>query len=366
MNAPATQETGTDMNDESLLEAFGDLVDNAPSVDDDEPRDASNEEAPPPAAEAESAEPEEDKPAEPESKSEEQDEVNEDDSSLDPDDVAEVLGLGKGTIAADDDGNPLLTVKVDGEELQVTPQELFSSYSSQAARTRDWQEFAQERDQFRQAANVNYQEMVKQVEALGTLVDAVKSQALEGGRFSDENLTLLRQTDPAEWAATLQEKQALQAHLDDIVNTARTTYDQRATQQNQMGQEQEVETARYNMQKLVELKPDWATQEGFQQGMQKLEPYLVESGYTPQELAVVSDYRAYIIADKARMWDEFQAQKEEVVPTKKLKRKLKMATPDTSKSKTELNAEKRKAQYNRAVKTQSDGDWANVLSDYIE
>ena len=340
----ATLESGTDVRDAGLLEAMGQLVDDAESIDGEEEREPQEpvaEEVETEEVEAESAQSE--------------DEVEAETETVDPADVAEVLGLAAGTVSADDDGNPVVNVTVNGEQVQVSPEELVKGYSREADYTRKTSQLADDRRQFQAESETIRQRQAQEIQALGTLVSVMKNEFLESGRFSDQYLAQLRESDPAEWSATVQEKQQQAARLDQYLQAAQASQG-RLTQEQQQQQQEHLQKVRAEEEaRLLERIPSWSDQATRQAESQALATYLVDVGYSEQEVGNLLDSRAVEIANKARLYDQMQSQGEKAV-AKKIKKAPKLVRPGTSTTKQEQKAARRQTLATKARQSGSERD----------
>jgi hypothetical protein len=72
-------------------------------------------------------------------------------------------------------------------------------------------------------------------------------------------------------------------------------------------QQQLLEFQRAQAQKLQAARPEWSDRKVFEAEVTATEKWLIANGYTAEDIAQVSDHRDWLVADKARRFDELQA-----------------------------------------------------------
>lgn len=255
------------------------------------------------------------------------DEVEEvDDDETDEDDENEYEDAEEDDESEDPVGD-LHTVKVDGEEKQVTLDELKRGYSGQQYVQKGMQQAAEAK---KEAENVYYA-LMQERQNLANLVQQVQS---------GQNLTPPQEPDSAMFDA------------DPIgYMEAKIQYDNqmKAYQQN-IGQVQEVmqkqseaeqiaraEYARQEAQKLVQVIPELA--DAGKAG--KFKENLVRTatdvyGYTPEEIAGISSHRDFLVLRDAMKYREMMAGKGEV--QKKVQKAKPAIKPGAKKVSTKTDA----------------------------
>ena len=212
------------------------------------------------------------------------------------------------------------TVKIDGQEVQVSLDELKSGYQRQQDYTRKTMELAENRRQL----EAQIQAATEQKGQLDFALDA----ALERG-FQD-----LAQFENVDWAKLKNEDMLGYLELKDkFSETQQGVYqmiEQKKALQQQAAQEQQqlFATARAEeMKRLHEKMPDFADEKKAPALANQLKQYGISQGYTPQEIGNLIDHRSIVVLDKARKYDELM----KADPAKKkVKNKPKVEKPGVS------------------------------------
>jgi hypothetical protein len=214
----------------------------------------------------------------------------------------------------------LYTIKVDGEDTQVTLEELQNGYSRQRDYTRKTQELAQQR----KAIEAKYQE-VSQKDAIYSQLLPKMESTLKGELENEPDWNALYEADPIAyvrekdvWNEKKQKLQAVQAES------------QRLQQESQVAQQQKLQQfLQYGQQQLLEQIPEWQDNETASKEKMAIRDYGVNVlGYTPQEMDSVYDYRVLLGLRNAWLQHKTQ-QATKVKPTEK-KAAARTARPGTS------------------------------------
>lgn len=270
-------ETSVTAASESLFEALGSDPDFA-----DEEQPTENEPVTEESEEEEDSEVESDEPEEDEGEEDEEDEEDEDSEDADeaPDPQAKIK------------------VKVDGEEIEVTLEELTKGYSRTSDYTRKTQALAEQRKQIETEAQQIRDVQQRYAQGLTEL-----EQALAQMKPAEPDWDKLRRENPAEFAArwadhqrfvqdqqaVAQERQRVQAELSE-------------RQQRELNQVLEVEKKA-----LVEAIPEWSNPEVASEEKKQLAQYAQSLGFTEEQLAQVYDHRIMVMLRKAQRFDQIQA-----------------------------------------------------------
>ena len=225
------------------------------------------------------------------------------------------------------------TVKVDGEEFEVTQDELLSGYSRTKSFTKRSMELAEQRKAFEQeAAQVKqmrdmYAQQLEQVQ--GQLQQAIPEQ------------------EP-DWAALAKEYPAedlivYKAQLDQQKEQARHVEAERQRIQQEQAQEQQVFRQKHLEAQRVEMLdriPAWSNEDTRNAERQEIIKYAQSRGFSQEEVSQASDSRAVELLYKAWQWDKLQ--KKTPAAKKKVKSAPKMAKAGQPKSKAQVASRQRK------------------------
>jgi len=255
-------------------------------------------------------------------------------------------------------------VKVDGEELEVSLDELVQGYSRHSDYTRKTQELASQRDEMAQmqqqwASEISQAQAERQqyMDALGQFVQNSVS-GLE--QFSNVNWEHLRETDPIAFVTKKEEYRDAQ----DRVRQAQE-------EQYRVSQQQQQEVAKMRQlavqeehTKLVKAVPEWNEPEKRNKMASELSTYAVEQGFSKEELKQLIDHRSLIVLMKAQKYDALQNSD---VKAKKLKNKPKVirAGKGTNK-KADSQKAKRIASMKRLKETGHVNDSVSLFEDFVE
>ena len=214
----------------------------------------------------------------------------------------------------------LYTIKVDGEETQVTLEELQNGYSRQRDYTRKTQELAQQRK-----AIEAQQKEISQKDAIYSQLLPKMEATLKGELENEPDWSALYEADPIAyvrekdiWNEKKQKLQAVQAEA------------QRLQQESAMEQQKKLQQfVEYGNQQLLEQIPEWQDNEVASKEKMAIRDYGVNVlGYTPQEMDSVYDYR--VLLGLRNAWLQHKTvQATKVKPTEK-KAAARTARPGTS------------------------------------
>lgn len=200
-----------------------------------------------------------------------------------------------------EDDQPRYTLEVDGEEIEVTLDEMRNGYLRQADYTRKTQAVAETRKEIEQAqaeAAQRREEYATRLEQVREALDSMGPAARTAEQWDK-----LRQQNPTEFAAEWADYQRHKEELAAVeAEQARVGEEAKAEQQEQMqailAKEQE---------RLLEAVPEWQDKEVAAKEKADLKQYLGETyGYSDQDLSQVYDHRLLVMARKARMYDALE------------------------------------------------------------
>ena len=219
------------------------------------------------------------------------------------------------TEEAQTEDDPVVTVKVDGKDIEVKLSELKGSYQKDKSSTQRFEQAAELRKQAdaqTQQAQAERQAYAQKLQGMQVALEA----ALQQHQQTDWNALL--QTDPVEYLKqqrlaterqalyqrTLQERQQIAA-LDQA--------EQAKAYQAHLSKQQED---------LLAKLPEWKDEKKAQADKAALRDYLMNQGFDEQAVASVTDAKAVVMARKAMLYDEMvskasaAAKKVSTLPTK--------------------------------------------------
>jgi len=247
----------------------------------------------------------------------------------------------------------LYTIKVDGQDTEVTLEELQNGYSRQRDYTRKTQELAEQR----KAIEAQQQEVSQKDAIYSQLLPRMES-TLKGELENEPDWNALYEADPIAyvrekdvWNEKKQKLQAVQAE------SKRIQEESNVEQQKKF--QQFVE---YGQQQLLNLIPEWQDNKIASREKTAIKDYAMNAlGYTQQEIDAVYDYRQLIGLRNGWLYNKTQ-QATKVKPTEK-KAAARTARPGTSNVPKSTTPVKRAKQ--RLAKTGKVQDAAKLFEQII-
>jgi len=181
---------------------------------------------------------------------------------------------------------PVYRVTVDGEEIEVTQDELINGYSRQQDYTRKIQELANQRKTIEQQA----QELAQRDAIYAQLLPKMEAQ-LQGELVNEPDWDSLYNDDPI---AFVREKQIWDEKKEKL--KAAEAEQQRLQQEAYAKQQEQIaQQVQEGQQKILEIIPEWKNAEVAQKEKLAIRDYGINVlGYLPQEMDAIYDYRALL------------------------------------------------------------------------
>jgi hypothetical protein len=273
-----------------------------------------------------------------------------------PDEVEEDEGESEDEEEPEEDDEepaepPKFTVKVDGEEVEVTLDELQKGYS----RTKDYTRKTMELAEQRKAAEAELQQIRAERERYAAMLEQLQAQAPQE---QEPDWETLYQRDPIEWVRQRElwrDRKERQQQLE--------SERQRLMYQRQQEQAQEMQRiAAENQQKLLEAVPEWADPEKGTQERQAVKKYLQEIGFSNDEVSQIYDHRAVLVARDAMRYRQMMAKKQSVQPTQT---RTKTAKPGVATTVSEQSTKTKKRSLQRLQQTGRVADAAAAIENLL-
>jgi hypothetical protein len=244
------------------------------------------------------------------------------------------------------------TVKVDGQEVEVTQEELVNGYSRQQDYTRKTQELSQQRKTIEQKQSeleqrdAIYSQLLPKMEA--QLNSALGEEPDWNALYEDDPVGYVRQQQV--WNEQKQKLEAVQAEQQRLQQESFVEQQKLIQQQVEEGQT-----------KLLEVIPEWQNQEVANKEKAEIASYATEVlGYTQEEINSVYDWRALLGLRKAWLSDKI-AETVKKKPTQKAPARV--ARPGTANKRKSVAPVKRATQ--RLAKSGKLQDAAKVFEQLI-
>jgi len=189
-------------------------------------------------------------------------------------------------------------VRVNGEEMEVTLNELREGFQLKSDYTRKAQDLAASRHEIEQRAQVIEQERQR----YSNLLDAMKER-YESLIPAEPDWAALAQSDPVQYTRQRAAWDSLQKQMGQVEQ------ERQRVRQEQGGQQQQQYRAYLEAQRAAMLKarPDLAEPEKWNDYFSTHNSYAVnELGFTPQEAQSFTDHRVFLLLEKARKYDALQ------------------------------------------------------------
>ena len=237
----------------------------------------------------------------------------------------------------------LYTVKVDGEEVEITLDEALNGYQRQQTFTKRSQEIAEQR----KAAEKEAAEAKQARDYYAQQLDVLAQQ--------------IQQTIPQEpdWVAlakevTAEEYNAIRAEYDNRqANLAKVEQERQAVAQQQAAEQEKMlhEHLRAQRSEMLNRIPQWKDDDVRNKERLEVVEYARNIGFSEQEVAQATDARAVELLYKAMQWDNLQRKK----PTakKRARQAPKMAKAGQPRTKKQAASRSRQTAMNRLNKERS-------------
>jgi len=307
------------------------------------------EEETPETEEAQPTEVEESQPEEEDESFEEESEEEEVEESEDTDEEAEE--------------DLLYAVTVNGEEQEVSLDELMKGYSRQSDYTRKTQEVSEQRKEFdtmKQQMAGEYQQIQAERQHYVQNLQSLMEGSMAGlDKFAEVNWELLKETDPIEFVTKKEEFRDAQEKIQ------RLQQDQHVAKQRSSAQAQQ-EHRRVLAEEgaaLVKAIPEWGDTDKKEKMAGNIRSYGMENGFTKEELDSLIDHRSILVLLKAQKYDKLQKTD---VKSKKLKNKPRVVRAGSGVSTDATKNKQRSAQMKRLQGSGRIDDASMLLEDFID
>ena len=265
----------------------------------------------------------------------------------------------------EDDTPDVYTVKINGEDHEVTEDELIKGYSRQADYTKKTQELSQYRQQLDQAAQFYQTEVAATQEArqqyINSLAQGVQLSLSSLQEFENIDWERLKAEDKEEYLTKRDDFREAQSKVQKL----QQTHAQEAEKQQAEQQQQFQNWAQAEHQKLVSILPDWGDPVKQKAIAGELREFAFTKGFAEEELAQLFDHRSILILMQAKAWEDDQ-KKVKTVKSKKIKNKPKVTRSGKGVQKSDSDKSKRTAKMKRLQETGHYRDAVGLLEDFIE
>jgi hypothetical protein len=247
------------------------------------------------------------------------------------------------------------TIKVDGEQVEVTLEELQAGYRRQADYSRNSQVLAEKRKQAEEELAATQQERqryISQLEQFNTQSDAKMEE------FKAIDWTKLKEEDLTEYMLKRDQYRELQENKR-MVEDEQKSLIQKQQQEQQAKWNEELSR---QQQLMAQRLPGWNDPEKGQKMKQNIKSYALKTGFSEQEVNSLIDARSVEVLHKAMLYDNLLAAK---ISNKKAKVVPKVTRPGSPPTKGEISSDKVNAQRARLKKTGHVKDASSLLESIL-
>ena len=257
----------------------------------------------------------------------------------------------------------LYAVKVDGEEREVTLDELMNGYSRQSSFTKKSQALSEQRKEFETAQ----QQMAAEYQQIQTerqqYVDSLQ-QVIEGStanleQYQSVDWERLKVEDPLQWSISRQEF----ADAQNKILATKAEQGQAIQRAQAEFQQQHQVTLQQEHDKMVEAMPEWAEPDKQQEIATGIRNYATSQGFQKEELDSLSDHRSLLVLHKAMLHDQLQKAD---VKGKKLKGKPRVIRAGQGAEKKQTKKGLRAEKMKRLQTSGHVDDAASMIEDLME
>ena len=259
----------------------------------------------------------------------------------------------------------LYTVRVNGEDVEVTEDELVRGYSRQSDYTKKTQELAEYRKQLDNGAQHLQSEIAQTQAARQEYVNAL-SQAIESNygiarQFENTDWERLKVEDREEYLTKRDEYREVQDKIRDLQSKQGQAYEQ----QNREMQAQHQKVLQEEHAKMVQILPEWGEPETQRAIAKSIGEFALSRGYTQEELHQLVDHRSILVLMEAKAFADMQG-KQLKARAKKVKNKPKVVRSSAKKEKADKNKDIRTKQMRRLQETGRVQDAAGLFEDFVD
>jgi len=227
-------------------------------------------------------------------------------------------------------------VKVDGEEAEATIDDLVSNYQMNTAAEKRLEEakskaksITEEAAERSKAVEERFATAAKLIENAEKLIDEDSERI---------NWAQLREDDPAEYSAKKTEVAERRERIERMKREAAEEYRSSIQQYQEKTREERQQMLQKEQEALVQAIPEFADEKKAAAEKKQIAEYLMNQGFSEQDVMGASDHRLIVLARKAMLHDSGQQKVD--AARKKVAKVPKVVKPGTPKPKEKVNEEK--------------------------
>jgi len=246
--------------------------------------------------------------------------------------------------------SPLHKVKVNGQELDVTLDELRNGYSRDADYRQKTEELSNQRKTFQSESEKQRQDYSQKLNELNQMMSIAQQQLNEEANQVD--LEKLYEDDPSEAMRIEHRMKKKQEKLD------------QAMQKSQAEQKQQFDSFLQDQQtKLVAKMPEFNDPQKASQLKSSMKTTLTNYGFNNQEIAQVYDHRIVMLVNDAMKYRNMQSSKPGLA--KKISKPGRVLSSGVKQNQSDLTTKAKREKLSRLKKSGSVKDAASIFLDMI-
>jgi hypothetical protein len=254
----------------------------------------------------------------------------------------------------------LYAVTVNGEEQEVTLDELLKGYSRQSDYTRKTQEISEQRKKAESVAQVwaaeTDQIRNERQQYMQTLQNIIDNTGQNFDQFAMVDWDSLKETNPIEYVTKREEYRELQERIQAMHNEQQTVLQK----QSEDAKKLHAQTLNQEHKLLVNALPEWGDPEKQREIGLGLRDYARNQGFADQEISDLVDHRSLLVLRKAMLYDKLNSSD---IKSKKLKNKPRVVRSGKGASKSSDKKSKRTKSMKRLKQTGHIDDAVTLLED---
>lgn len=277
---------------------------------------------------------------------------NQDDAEqieLDVEQLSSILGIEADFLDVDDSGKFHIKTNVDGQQGKTTLKDLVKSYQIDKHLTQKGQEIQKLEEQRKRELSEFVNKTQSFAQQASQVMEVLKETYLQP--LSAQEMAELRVSDPAEWAAKMQEQKEREAKFSGVANRALQQIEEAQKVQGEEMQRQ-YQAYLHEQSQILEKNIPNVREKG-----KEIVSYAQTQGFSENEINQIADARVMTLIYKAMMFDKGSAG----VKSKLSKPLPKVIKPSARVGKHQVALEELNTKRNALRKTGSDQDALALL-----
>ena len=227
-------------------------------------------------------------------------------------------------------------VKVDGEPAKAKLSDLVANYQMNKAADRRLEDVKAKAKSFTEEMAAKEAQLGEQFATAASLIEG--AEKLLDAESSNIDWNSLRADDPAEYSAKKAEMAERKDAIEQAKKEAASSYQKAMEQRQAETQKERQDRLAQEQELLLKAVPEWQEPAKAKQEHAELRDYLIEGGFTEQDVMEASDHRLIVLARKAMLFDRGQSKVN--AAKKKVRTVPKVMKPGTPKPQEQASRDK--------------------------